>query len=188
MARVAEKRRGRDAERTRQDILAAAQKVFSEHGYAEAGVREITAIAGVNPALVSRYFGSKLKLYEAALENALDVQLITDLEKQSFGEQIVARFAAPTGDRVNPLPIMIFGSSDSEARQIALSLLHDRIVVPLRDWFGTADGELRATRFMIFATGFFTYRNMLPLPSLQNELDGQSRAWLEADFQRIVDD
>ena len=49
----------RDAGRTRAAILDAAQEAFSSRGYLATGVREVTAAAGVNPALVSRYFGSK---------------------------------------------------------------------------------------------------------------------------------
>ena len=61
--------KARDADRTRQAILHAAQQIFTEKGFAEAGVRDITARAGVNQSLVSRYFGGKLKLFEAALDN-----------------------------------------------------------------------------------------------------------------------
>ena len=38
----------RDADRTRQAILRAAQQIFTEKGFAEAGVRDITARAGPN--------------------------------------------------------------------------------------------------------------------------------------------
>src|SRR3546814_3115503 len=58
----------RDADRTRQAILDAAQQVFAEKGFAEAGVRDITARAGVNPSLVSRYFGGKLRSEEHTSE------------------------------------------------------------------------------------------------------------------------
>ena len=54
----ADHRPQRDATRTRAAILHAAQQAFSTKGYLDTGVREITAAAGVNPALVSRYFGS----------------------------------------------------------------------------------------------------------------------------------
>ena len=50
----------RDADRTKAAILFAAQQIFAEKGFADAGVRDITALAGVNPSLVSRYFGGKL--------------------------------------------------------------------------------------------------------------------------------
>ena len=52
----------RDADRTKAAILFAAQQIFAEKGFSEAGVRDITARAGVNPSLVSRYFGGKAKV------------------------------------------------------------------------------------------------------------------------------
>src|SRR3546814_16849285 len=81
----------RDADRTRQAILDAAQQVFAEKGFAVAGVRDITARAGVNPSLVSRYFGGKLKLFEAALDVALDARRMTDLPRQELDRKRVVK-------------------------------------------------------------------------------------------------
>jgi AcrR family transcriptional regulator len=177
----------RDAERTKAEILAAAQQVFSTRGYADAKVRDITAIAGVNPALVSRYFGGKLKLFAAALDAALDARLITDLDRNLFGETIVARFTEPRGDRVNPLPIMLSGSSDSEAREVARGLLRDRVFEPLEAWFGGEAASVKAARFMIVSTGFFAYRDQLPLDAFAGAVDPDLRQWLVSEFQAIVD-
>jgi AcrR family transcriptional regulator len=55
----------RDAELTRQKILAAATREFSEHGIAGARVERITDSAGVNNALLYRYFGNKRDLFDA---------------------------------------------------------------------------------------------------------------------------
>jgi AcrR family transcriptional regulator len=53
---------------TREAILAAAREAFARHGYAGASVRRIAAAAGVDPALVHHYFGTKDDLFAAALE------------------------------------------------------------------------------------------------------------------------
>ncbi|GAA3163585.1 TetR family transcriptional regulator [Nonomuraea salmonea] len=62
--------RRRDAARTRQRLLDAALKRFAHDGYAATTVRDITDDAGVNVALVNRYFQSKEGLFEACLEAA----------------------------------------------------------------------------------------------------------------------
>ena len=49
----------RDAGRTRAAILDAAQAAFSSRGYLATGVRDVTAAAGVNAALVNRYHAVK---------------------------------------------------------------------------------------------------------------------------------
>lgn len=180
--------KARDADRTRQAILDAAQRVFAEKGFAETGVRDITAIAGVNQSLVSRYFGGKLRLFEAALEEALDARLVTGLTRQEFGAAVVARFVDPAPAHINPLPILLGAAADSEARAVALRLLHDRVFAPFRDWFGGDAAAVKAARFMIVSTGFFTYREQLPLGPFTGAMDPALRAWLEREFQAIVDD
>jgi AcrR family transcriptional regulator len=50
-------------------LLAAALVNFSEHGFAGANVRAIADAAGVNVALISRYYGSKLGLWKAAVDH-----------------------------------------------------------------------------------------------------------------------
>jgi len=63
-------RRPRDARATRALLLAAALRRFTLDGYDTTTVRQIAEDAGVNVALISRYFGSKEGLFEACLELA----------------------------------------------------------------------------------------------------------------------
>jgi AcrR family transcriptional regulator len=55
------------SEVTREAILESARAAFLKHGYDQVGVREICSGAGVNCALVNRYFGSKLELFREVL-------------------------------------------------------------------------------------------------------------------------
>jgi AcrR family transcriptional regulator len=57
---------------TRAEILDAAREVFGESGFDRATIRDIAARAGVDPALVHHYFGTKGDLFTAAV--ALPVQ------------------------------------------------------------------------------------------------------------------
>jgi AcrR family transcriptional regulator len=56
---------------TRQRLLEAARKLFTESGFAKVTVRDITSEAQANLAAVSYHFGDKLGLYEAVLELGL---------------------------------------------------------------------------------------------------------------------
>jgi AcrR family transcriptional regulator len=68
-------RRPHDAEASRQALLEAARSVFDEVGYERATTREIGEQAGVDPALIARYFEGKEGLFLAALADAADEEI-----------------------------------------------------------------------------------------------------------------
>jgi AcrR family transcriptional regulator len=57
---------------TREAILAAARAAFAERGIDGASIRLIAGGAGVDPALVHHYFGTKDQLFLAALQAPID--------------------------------------------------------------------------------------------------------------------
>lgn len=63
-------RRPRDAQKTREAILAAAETVFARHGFDGARVEAIAKTSGYNTSLLFRYFGDKAGLYKAVLQRA----------------------------------------------------------------------------------------------------------------------
>src|SRR2546423_1017453 len=78
---------------TREQILVAARTSFAKRGYDATSVRSIAAAAGVDPALVRRFFGSKEDLLVAALKDAmrpdeqLDDVVAGDLDR--LGERMI---------------------------------------------------------------------------------------------------
>jgi AcrR family transcriptional regulator len=60
--------RRRNSAESRELLLGAAGELFGEKGYEKTTLREIAANAGVDAALIARYFGSKAKLYLATLQ------------------------------------------------------------------------------------------------------------------------
>ena len=81
---------GRDAESpaddTRQRILQAAARVFSEKGYARATTRALAAAAGVNEVTLFRHFGNKQNLFAAVMEQFGGPAVTTTLEAQLTGD------------------------------------------------------------------------------------------------------
>jgi AcrR family transcriptional regulator len=63
-------RERRDPEATRQALLQAGAKLFSERGFDGVPIEEVAARAGVNKALISYHFRGKRGLYAAILESA----------------------------------------------------------------------------------------------------------------------
>lgn len=64
--------RQRDADRSRERLLAAALDEFAARGYAGARVGAVAARAGLNPQLILYYFGGKPGLYDALRQRWLD--------------------------------------------------------------------------------------------------------------------
>lgn len=178
----------RDSDRTKAAILHAAQEAFSTRGYGATGVRDITSAAGVNASLVSRYYGSKEKLFECALSELLDASVITNVGKTDFGRSLVALFAQSQQNRINVLPMLVLATGDPVSRAIADRQLRELVIKPLTAWFDRQNAEERAARVVLLASGFFLYRILYPLPAWEGDLAPASRAWLERAFQSIVDD
>ncbi|WP_165988250.1 TetR/AcrR family transcriptional regulator [Streptomyces sp. YIM 98790] len=105
-ASPAPRRRGRpprggetaaDAPATRDRILTAARETFAQHGYDKASVRAIARRAGVDPALVHHYFGTKEQVFEAAVAEAaapvLDgANVIPEGDPHHIGERLTRFF------------------------------------------------------------------------------------------------
>lgn len=91
------------ADLTRQKILQAAIREFSEHGLAGARISAIAAAADVNKALLYYYFADKEAIYTAALEQvagAVAVRALAVLELDCSPGERLLRFALQHFDRI----------------------------------------------------------------------------------------
>lgn len=78
---------------TREAILEAARGAFGERGYDGASIRGIATSAGVDPALIHHYFGTKDQLFIAAMRFPVDpgtiIPAIFSGDGEHIGERIV---------------------------------------------------------------------------------------------------
>ncbi|HEX5541678.1 MAG TPA: TetR family transcriptional regulator [Micromonospora sp.] len=81
---------------TREAILAAAREAFAERGFDGASIRSIAGSAGVDPALVHHYFGTKDQLFLAVMNSPIDPEdLLPQVVvggKDKIGERLVRTF------------------------------------------------------------------------------------------------
>jgi AcrR family transcriptional regulator len=81
---------------TREAILGAARTAFADKGYDGASIRTIATGAGVDPALVHHYFGTKDKLFLAAMNLPIDpgelIVKAVDGDRARVGERLVRMF------------------------------------------------------------------------------------------------
>jgi AcrR family transcriptional regulator len=91
-------RRPGDSAQTRQAILDAAMQAFAEGGFGKTSIRKIAGVAGVDPALVHHYFGTKDQLFMAALDVPFDpsevLPRVVAGGRDEVGERLVGTFLA----------------------------------------------------------------------------------------------
>jgi AcrR family transcriptional regulator len=80
------------SERTREAILAAARQLFAERGFDATTVREVATVAGIDPALVIRYFGGKDELFVRAAAFELSLPPLDQVPRDRLGEALLRRF------------------------------------------------------------------------------------------------
>jgi AcrR family transcriptional regulator len=108
---------------TRDDILVAARNQFAAHGYGGATIRGIAAEAGVNPALVHHFFGSKDQVFVAALNLPFNPTVLADtlLEgpHETIGERMVRLFLGLWSDPDTQLPFFALIRSVTTSPEVA---------------------------------------------------------------------
>jgi AcrR family transcriptional regulator len=149
---------------TRERILAAARASFAEAGFDGATIRSIAAAAEVDPALVHHYFGSKQRLFIAAMELPVDPAAVAPSllagDPAAVGIRLV-RFVLGLWDDPATRPVMLgivrSAASDPVAAGMLRAILAEgpfaaivRAVMSEEPYatlvgpIGQADAELRA--------------------------------------------
>ncbi len=123
--------RGRDAVRTKRALLLAAKDLFGAHGYRRTTLREIGERAGVDPALIARYFGNKAALYISTLDDDVADDGSGSAQRVLDDEQIDHMIARVT--RFGPSPVLqavVEPPDDAEILNAARRILAGRTVEP----------------------------------------------------------
>lgn len=175
----------RDSSKTRARILEAAQIVFSERGYAQAGYREIAERAQVAASLVVKYYKSKANLFEAALAAALIENPLTDELKQGFGRLLVDSVLDPGREILAPAMIAL-SLGDDEARQIVARVVQDHIVGALSTWLGGPAARARAADILMLSIGFAIFSRYLQIES-SAEVRKETEGWVSETLQGLVE-
>lgn len=150
---------------TRARILSAAQVLFSTKGYSHAGLREIAKLAEVAPSLVMKYFGTKARLFEAALVSAILPLEHFQADRSKLGQTIVDAIFASS--EMNAPTMIALSLGDAESRKVASEVVLKQIIEPMAEWLakGQSDTEAKArsqaANIFLMTTGFSLFaRNM----------------------------
>ncbi|MER6201678.1 TetR family transcriptional regulator [Streptomyces sp. NPDC001586] len=190
MTTGAEKPRRRGPGRPRQDeaddgpgtqerIRLAAREVFAERGYDKTSVRGVAKVAGVDPALVHHYFGSKDDLFAAAIEVSIEpamvVPAIIGEGPEGIGERLARYFLGVWENPVTRAPLLavIRSALTHEAaakvlRELVLRRVLERVAADLDVPDPTFRAELAASHMVGIAILRYVVR-VEPLASADAE-------------------
>lgn len=156
----------RDAQATRERLVAAARMMFSRQGYEGTTVREIAAEAGVNPALINRYFGGKEQLFGEAVSIDLDFPDLSRVDRERIGRALVAHFFKrwEGSDRDDLLRVLIrTAATNGEAAARIRAILADQVTAMVADVAGPDRARERACLIASQILGLAYVRNILGL-------------------------
>jgi AcrR family transcriptional regulator len=142
---------------TRDEILLAARRRFAEGGYDRATFRGIASDAGVDPALVVQFFGSKKDLFAAATATPVTLAELWDESKQD----------PSAGPGLRLAKLLMMWLEDEGARQALLGRIRSAASEPaaadsvremigaqLTDFARQMDGDRPDVRASLLATQF----------------------------------
>lgn len=171
--------RRHDARASRAALVDAASALFDERGYEATTIRQIGERAGVDAALIARYFGGKEGLYLATLAQDGRPPLPSD-PKDAFAAMINRGETQGIG----PVPLgMVNPTLTDEMRAQLREITHARVIEPLAAALAerrVPEAELRAELLLATAIGVTLTRASGTLPHLADAPLSQVLKILEA--------
>lgn len=181
---------------TREEILKAAKRQFADLGYPAATMRSIAREAGVDPRLVTHYFGSKQELFMAVFELPFvpDAERLDELEQAAkaggaVGEMFMRRllvllrtpsFAqAATG-------LVRAAATEPELALLVRRFMMETIVGPVLGRLSVDQNQLRAAATSTQITGLIMGLLIVGLDPLTEATDEQLVALYGPTFDRYL--
>lgn len=161
----------RDATATRAAILHAAQQRFLRESYDNVGLRDIAGDAGVDVALIGRYFGGKEGLFREVVADDSHPDLFREPQSVAELPSFLARLITDDLDderqeRMEMFVIMLRSASSPQAGKIIRELVHRDVLEPLTQLIGSPEGELRANMLLAILMGVSVLQTVMMVDSL----------------------
>lgn len=174
---------------TRAAILAAARAHFSAVGYERATIRGIAAAAGIDPAMVIRYYSSKEGLFAAAATVDLSLPDLTKVARQEMGSVLVRHFLglweSELADTTLALVLRSAVADDMAAERVR-QIFAEQVVGPITAVLGTPDAEHRAGLIGAQLLGVVLCRYLLRLEPIASAKTENLIADLSPTVQRYL--
>lgn len=137
---------------TRGRVLDSARAIFAERGFDGTTIRDVAGRAEVDPALVHHYFGTKQRLFVAAMEFPIEIRTVMPAiaagSPDQIGDRIIAAFVG-LWDRPEVRPTLLgvarSATTDPVAAAMFRGVLVDGPLQAIAGLLGTPDAAMRAT-------------------------------------------
>ncbi len=177
---------------TKDAILDAARDLFSTRGYEGTTIRGIATSAGVDPALVHHFFGSKDDLFLTVLEVPetvmADIPRLISGDLPHAGEQL-ARFYLglyeSPGTRAAMLTAIRSAIAQEQAARVLRESISARLFVAVRDVLPDR-AELRMSLAMAHLTGLAIGRYVFRVPPVADMPVDELVSWVGPTLQRYL--
>jgi AcrR family transcriptional regulator len=165
--------RRRGTNTTRALIEDTARKQFAELGYDRTSVRQVAIRAGVDPALVTHYFGNKRDLFLAVVELPIDPALLIEHvvagDRGTAGLRLATVVLDVLDDEVRRRPILSMvraATAEPEAASVVRDFLTRKLIVPIAQRLNTDHADYRAALVMSQIVGITLARYIVAIESL----------------------
>lgn len=183
----------RNAAATREAMLVSARRHFARESYENVGLRDIARDAGVDPALVSRYFGGKAQLFKEALRGHAR-PVIDDISHADMPAHLASLLIDGMGmddeyraAKVDCLMMMLRSSGSPQANAIVREAISEDMLHPLAKLVGGEDGDVCASLALAVLMGSGILRSAMGIDPLCASKDERVRERLRALFAVALD-
>ncbi|MEU3986151.1 TetR family transcriptional regulator [Streptomyces sp. NPDC026672] len=164
-------RRARDSEATRRAILTSAIDAFSQSGYDGASTRDIAREAGVDPRLITRYYGSKEALFEQVVEEVYRHPLMMI---PGENREVAKALLSDSSESAKGLLLTIRSSGNERAVEIMREHLEHHYQRELAGALPGHDPVVRAALLIAICSGVQMQRNVLRNSALQDSASDEA--------------
>lgn len=170
--------RRRNAATTARRLLEAARARFAREGFDRTSIRDIAGDAGVDQALVIRYFGSKEKLFAAACPAEPKTYGIFAGPKDEVPERLLDWLTAIEGGSGDSQFVGLLQSGDDDAATRLLRARLERFTAQLAATMEGPTRELRADLITAWLLGIAVMSRIARRPSLENKTAAELAPYL----------
>ncbi|MFC7624687.1 TetR family transcriptional regulator [Microlunatus sp. GCM10028923] len=178
---------------TRAEIVTAATALFAERGYQGTSLRRVAAEAGVDPALVRRFYGSKEELFGVVMRSVLRPEDVVPVAlngpRRTVGRRLATTMLQLFGASGQPTPALGVIRSAIESDQAATfvrTFVAEEMLGRLTRELGVDQPELRAALATSQLVGLAIGRYAIRAPGLVTADTEQLVAWIGPVLQRYL--